>query len=90
MSETAAPTRGRPRPQETINRDREVAKLLVAGPKTRNELREALGNDTKASQAYLAVVRLRNAGYVERRRRESGGVEWVLTPAGTTFATSDG
>jgi len=86
MTETATATRGRPRPQETINRDRQAARLLLNGAKTRNELRTALGGDTKESQAYLALCRLRDVGYVERRRREGGGHEWALTATGRTFA----
>ncbi len=49
--------RGRPRPQETVDRDREVLKLLKRREMTRNEISEALG--VAHTITYLSLSRLR-------------------------------
>ena len=55
--------RGRPRPQETIERDRMILSLLrTDGPKPRNAIAEELGLDKTI--VYLALDRLRRAGLV--------------------------
>lgn len=55
--------RGRPRPQETIERDNKIMELLrERGPLTRNALAEAL--DTPPVKIWLALDRLRKAGLV--------------------------
>ena len=55
--------RGRPRPQETIERDAAVlAHLRLNGPLTRNQLAESLG--LSLSHTYLSLSRLREAGQV--------------------------
>lgn len=56
--------RGRPRPPETINRDRRIlAYLRQEGPQTRNALAEALGEEK--SKVWLALDRLRRDGQVQ-------------------------
>lgn len=56
--------RGRPRPQETIVRDRQVVRVLRASPAplTRAELAARLG--VSHSLAYLALRRLQQGGLV--------------------------
>lgn len=67
--------RGRPRPQETIDRDRRVlAYLEQEGPQTRNRLAEALGEEK--SKVWLALDRLRREGKVQLC---DGGSEVVWT-----------
>lgn len=62
MPETKRP-RGRPRPQETIDRDQAVlAHLRQAGAQSRNQLSEALELDK--TKTYLALDRLRRAHLV--------------------------
>lgn len=68
-TESEAKTRrGRPRPQEVMQRDERVRELLASGPKTRNELATALSVDPNT--AYLSIFRLRRAGQVEKVRVE--------------------
>lgn len=56
--------RGRPRPQETIDRDRRIlAYLRQEGPQTRNALAEAL--DEEKSKVWLSLNRLRRDGLVQ-------------------------
>lgn len=56
--------RGRPRPQETIDRDRRVlAYLEQEGPQTRNRLAEVLGEEK--SKVWLSLDRLRREGKVQ-------------------------
>lgn len=55
--------RGRPRPQETIERDFKILEYLKSsGPKTRNQLAEDL--DLSKTKTYLALDRLRRQGLV--------------------------
>ena len=56
--------RGRPRPAETIERDRKIlAHLDANGPQTRNALADTLGLDK--TKTYLALDRLRREGRVK-------------------------
>lgn len=56
--------RGRPRPQETIDRDRRVlASLRAQGPQTRNQLADRLGEGR--SRIWLSLDRLRRDGLVK-------------------------
>lgn len=62
---TDAPTRrGRPRSQETIQRDETVLKTLGEGPKTKEQLVQELG--VKDTHVYLSLWRLRRDGKVEK------------------------
>lgn len=62
MTDTRRP-RGRPRPQETIERDAAVlAQLKLNGAQTRNQLSESLG--LSKTVTYLALNRLRDQGQV--------------------------
>lgn len=55
--------RGRPRPQETIDRDIRILKHLRSeGARTRNQLAEDLG--LSKTKTYLALDRLRRQGLV--------------------------
>lgn len=70
MSETKRP-RGRPRPQETIDRDRAIlAYLKTNGPQTRNDLAAQLLLDKTVT--YLALDRLRRAGQVRTCTAKGG------------------
>lgn len=56
--------RGRPRPQETIERDKAIMEYLAEhGPQTRNHLAMALLLDKTVT--YLALSRLRDEGKVK-------------------------
>jgi hypothetical protein len=63
MTEPVAPEapaerrRGRPRPEATIERDRQVFDALEAGPLTKKELVEKTG--LPANAVYLSIYRLR-------------------------------
>lgn len=62
VQETKRP-RGRPRPQETIERDERILSYLkTSGPKSRNQLSEELGLDKTIT--YLSLDRLRRDGKV--------------------------
>lgn len=74
----AAPRRGRPRPETTIQRDEQVAQALVAGGKTREDLATETG--LTKSEVYLSLHRLRKAGRVERTR-EGGKHVWAQVQA---------
>lgn len=65
---------GRPRPQETLDRDEQVFAALDA-PLTKAQLRERLG-EMQPSHIYLSLYRLRNAGRVTRARGEGGAHVW--------------
>lgn len=71
--------RGRPRPQETIDRDaRILAYLRDNGPQTRNDLAEALGESK--SKVWLSLDRLRREGRVGtcRKAEQTGAaVRWT-------------
>jgi predicted ArsR family transcriptional regulator len=76
MSTTKRP-RGRPRPQETIDRDNAVlAYLTEHGPQTRNALADALGQEK--SRIWLSLDRLRRDGRV-RLCGPQGGPEAIWT-----------
>jgi len=76
MTEHKRP-RGRPRPQETIERDRRIlAYLQQEGPQTRNALAEALGEEK--SKVWLALDRLRKADQVALCEGQ-GGTDAVWT-----------
>lgn len=74
----AAPRRGRPRPDSTIQRDEQVAQALVAGGKTREDLATETG--LTKSEVYLSLHRLRRAGRVERTR-DGGKHVWTQVQA---------
>lgn len=57
--------RGRPRSPETVERDQRVLTLLQEGPRTKEQLVEALGS-LKPTHVYLSLWRLARAGHVER------------------------
>lgn len=80
-SEAQPSRRGRPRPQDVLQRDDRTLELLREGPKTRNELAEALG--VKPDTAYLSLYRLRRAGQVEKIHGE--GAEGVEDAKGRGF-----
>lgn len=64
MTEAAEDTRrrGRPRPQETLERDDRALASLREGAKTTEELAAALG--VEKSIAYLSVYRLKRDGRI--------------------------
>jgi predicted ArsR family transcriptional regulator len=62
--------RGRPRPQDTIDRDEQVYQLLTKGALSRVEIAEKLGIEPKA--AYLSLFRLKRDGYVKRTQGAKG------------------
>lgn len=69
--------RGRPRPQETIARDRAILEHLNEhGPTSRNAVAEALG--LSKTVAYLSLDRLRRAG-LTRLCGPAGGPDAVWT-----------
>jgi predicted ArsR family transcriptional regulator len=71
--------RGRPRPQETIERDRRILEYLRReGPQSRNALAEALGEEK--SKVWLALDRLRKDDLVQLCDGVKG-VEAVWTTA---------
>jgi predicted ArsR family transcriptional regulator len=60
-----AGNRGRPRPQDTIERDNRVHQVLIdKGHLTRQQLADELG--VKPSIAYMSLFRLRRDGRVQR------------------------
>jgi hypothetical protein len=74
--------RGRPRPQETLERDAAVASLLAASGQTINAIMEAFNAShpeapVKRSLIYLAVCRLRKLGQVVKARL-NGQYIWNL------------
>jgi predicted ArsR family transcriptional regulator len=76
MSETRRP-RGRPRPQETIDRDNAVLEYLnTHGAQSRNALAEALHEEK--SRVWLSLDRLRRDGRV-RLCGPQGGPDAVWT-----------
>lgn len=63
MNDQMKKPRGRPRPPETIERDRRILALLNEnGALTRNDLAELLGEEKV--KVYLSLTRLRNDGRV--------------------------
>ena len=75
MNETRK-TRGRPRPQETIDRDAAVlAHLKMNGPCTRSGIAEAFG--LPPVKVWLCLDRLRREGLVRTCARTEGpGLLW--------------
>lgn len=70
--------RGRPRSQETIERDDLVLQLLSDGvARTRDEIAEELSVD-KGSIVYLSLYRLRNAGKVQRVEVAGQRFAWTV------------
>jgi len=68
------PRRGRPRPQDSIDRDRKILELLTEqGPQTRNDVSDSLR--ISRSLAYLALARLRGKGQIKCCLRD-GVVVW--------------
>lgn len=76
--ETAA-RRGRPRPDNTVQRDEQVFEQL-SEPRTRGQLAEMTGLDARA--VYLSLHRLRTTNRIQRTREGAQHV-WsrVATPA---------
>lgn len=73
----ASRPRGRPRPQETIDRDaRVLASLRQDGPQTRNALADRLAEPK--SKIWLSLDRLRRDGLV-RLCGPAGGPDAVWT-----------
>lgn len=71
-----AKRRGRPRSQETIDRDAAILELLrTAGPLSRREISTRL--DIVYSQTYLALERLRNARRVKPCGGSSRAMVWT-------------
>lgn len=75
-TETTAARRGRPRPQTTIDRDKQVLDALAGETKTREQLVEATG--LTKNQVYLSLWRLRKDGLAERTR-DGGKHVWAQT-----------
>ena len=70
--------RGRPRPQETIERDARILKYLTEnGPQTRNTLADALGE--APSKVWLALNRLRTQGQVRICTSAAKGSDMLWT-----------
>jgi len=79
MSDTEV-KRGRPRPQEVMDRDEAVyAAIAARDGVTSEELSEATGFEK--NMVYLSVFRLRKEGRVERQTEDGSGRtrRWVKT-----------
>lgn len=77
ISMSEAKRRGRPRSQETIDRDEAILELLrTAGPLSRREISERLG--IVWSQTYLALERLRNEEKVKPCGGSSRAMVWTI------------
>lgn len=77
MTEQKRRPRGRPRPQETIERDRRVLEQLRAhGPQSRNDLADALGESR--SLVWLSLNRLRNDGLVAICTATENAAVWTV------------
>lgn len=77
--------RGRPRPDEVVQRDEKVFEALTA-PMTRKQVAESTG--ITESHAYLSLLRLRNSGRITHERTGAGHV-WaraVEAPAAESAA----
>lgn len=68
------PVRGRPRPVETIERDRQIHRLISERPLSRNDLCKRTGLST--SLVWLSLNRLRDAGKA-RKVQGVGEQLWV-------------
>ncbi len=74
-TKTNALGRGRPRPQEAIERDAMVLNYLRRhGPATRNTLRDTL--ELSDSITYLSLSRLRRQGLVKLCQGAAGDRQW--------------
>lgn len=75
------PQRGRPRPQETIERDAAILRMLKENPDgmARNDIAEAMG--LNKSRTYLSLDRLRRDGLAKMVRSETSQADkdalWV-------------
>lgn len=74
-SETKSERRGRPRSQETIDRDNQVLEVIkgAADAPTREQLAEATG--LEPNKVYLSLYRLQRDGAIVRGR-EGGKHVW--------------
>jgi Mn-dependent DtxR family transcriptional regulator len=71
MTEPASTRPGRPRPQDTIDRDEKVYQILTeSGALKKPDVAERLGIEPKL--AYMSLYRLRRQGYVQK----SKGNKW--------------
>lgn len=79
QSEETGARRGRPRPDNTVQRDEQVFEQL-GEPRTRGQLVELTQLDARA--VYLSLHRLRTAGRIQRTRDGANHV-WsrVVSPA---------
>ena len=69
--------RGRPRSQETIDRDAAIVRLLkTEGPMPRRKISDRLGINW--SRTYLALERLRNEGRVKTCGGSSRAMVWTV------------
>lgn len=68
--------RGRPRSQETIDRDASILALLTKGPLSRRDISQKLSINW--SQTYLALERLKNAGKVKPCGGSSRAMVWTI------------
>lgn len=69
--------RGRPRPDTTVRRDATIRAFLAEnGPKSRNEIAEALSISPQLT--YLALTRLSTAGMVRRTVSGVGDNVWTI------------
>jgi hypothetical protein len=69
--------RGRPRSQETIDRDTAILDLLKSdGPLSRRAISDRLG--VNWSRTYLALERLRNEGKVKPCGGSSRAMVWTV------------
>jgi hypothetical protein len=81
MTAQERPTRGRPRPAETIRRDDTILSLLQDHPDglTRNAIAEAM--NLNKSRTYLSLDRLRRRGLAEKTSPEGSDADkdtlWV-------------
>lgn len=74
---TEAKRRGRPRTQETKDRDEAIIALLKSeGPLPRRKISEQLGINW--SQTYLALERLKNNGRVKTCGGSSRAMVWTV------------
>lgn len=73
--------RGRPRPQEAIQRDEMILHCLQDnGPLTRNQLRDGLG--LEPTIVYLSLSRLRREGKVKLCQGTAGNRVWSTDVSG--------
>lgn len=84
MTEVRRP-RGRPRPDETVQRDETILKVLREhGPQSRNSLADLIGMDEDRTKVYLSLRRLRDQGLVRicaPCEEGSGDMIWMAVEA---------